>query len=206
MKKSEVTKRRIIKATQELVNEKGIEGASVREIAKKASVNVASINYYFSKKENLMGEILLLNSEELGQNLKDRMEGETENLSIESLVLLIFDGLLEKHGLHLNLKKMLLDRGIMNSDSVKNQLDSSVFSPGHSLLSDFLNEKIDGSEENLNDYTQRVSLHLWGLIDQSLFLLMGIDQNGSGHLGHAPSFVRDSLRKTTQDFGEKFSL
>ncbi len=206
MKKSEVTKRRIIKATQELVNEKGLEGASVREIAKKASVNVASINYYFSKKENLMGEILLLNSEELGKNLKDRMESEAENLSIERLVLLIFDGLLEKHGLHLNLKKMLLDRGIMNSDIVKSQLDSSVFSPGHSLLSDFLNEKIDGSEENLNDYIQRVSLHLWGLIDQSLFLLMGIDQNSSGNLGHAPSFVRDSLRKTTQDFGEKFSL
>ncbi|HIG57164.1 MAG TPA: TetR/AcrR family transcriptional regulator [Candidatus Handelsmanbacteria bacterium] len=74
MKKSEVTKRRIIKATQELVNEKGLEGASVREIAKKASVNVASINYYFSKKENLMGEILLLNSEELGQTLKSRIQ------------------------------------------------------------------------------------------------------------------------------------
>jgi hypothetical protein len=134
------------------------------------------------------------------------MESEIENLSIERLVLLIFDGLLEKHGLHLNLKKMLLDRGIMNSEIVKNQLDSTVFSPGHSLLSDFLNKNETNSEESPNGYTPRVALHLWGLIDQALFLLMGIDKNGSGHLGHAPSFVRDSLSKTTQDFGEKLSL
>ena len=64
MKKSEKTKLRILEATQELIREKGVESASVREIAKRAEVN-GSINYYFSKKENLMGEILLLLSDEL---------------------------------------------------------------------------------------------------------------------------------------------
>ena len=107
MKKSEKTRLRIIEATQELIKERGVESASVREIAKRASVNVASINYYFSKKENLMGEILILLSEELFNSLKENIESHGDQLNIESLGLKIYDVLKENEGLHSNFKKML---------------------------------------------------------------------------------------------------
>ena len=200
MKRSERTKLKIIKATQEIVNEKGVEFASVREIAKKAEVNVASINYYFSKKENLLGEILLLNSEELKKCLKIKVSENLEELSIDELVLLIFDVLRDEYVLHLNSRKMLLDKGIMSSESIRGQADSSIFSPGHTLIHDFLTERLEG---DLTTYAQRVALHLWGLIDQALFLVMGTEKDA---LGHGPSFIRESLKKTTQDFENGLNL
>src|SRR6476661_1013028 len=46
-------KTHIINAAVELFAEKGFEGASIRDIATKANVNVAMINYYFGSKEKL---------------------------------------------------------------------------------------------------------------------------------------------------------
>ncbi len=50
---SSTSKENIIKAAQKLFGEKGFEGASLRDIAKKAKANVAMIAYYFGCKENL---------------------------------------------------------------------------------------------------------------------------------------------------------
>jgi AcrR family transcriptional regulator len=46
-------KTHIINAAVELFAEKGFEGTSIRNIATKANVNVAMINYYFGSKEKL---------------------------------------------------------------------------------------------------------------------------------------------------------
>ena len=112
MKKSEKTKLRILEATQELIREKGVESASVREIAKRAEVNVASINYYFSKKENLMGEILLLLSDELFENIKERINQDGESSNIEDLASKIYDVLKENEGLTPTIKRCFLTSGL----------------------------------------------------------------------------------------------
>lgn len=52
------TKRDIVVAAGELFAEHGLEGASVRTIAKKAGVHIAAINYHFGSKENLYLETL----------------------------------------------------------------------------------------------------------------------------------------------------
>ena len=54
MEKKETAKSRIIEASRALFSEVGFESTSVREIAKKASVNLASINYYFKSKKKLV--------------------------------------------------------------------------------------------------------------------------------------------------------
>src|SRR5215210_2653869 len=46
-------KQQIINAAVELFAEKGFEGTSIRDIAAKADVNIAMINYYFGSKEKL---------------------------------------------------------------------------------------------------------------------------------------------------------
>ena len=43
----------ILEAAEELFAQKGFEGTSVRDLAKKAKVNVAMISYYFGSKEKL---------------------------------------------------------------------------------------------------------------------------------------------------------
>ncbi|AYE34673.1 TetR/AcrR family transcriptional regulator [Clostridium septicum] len=49
------TKELILKNTIELISKKG--DATIREIAEKAKVNVASINYHFGNKNNLLKEV-----------------------------------------------------------------------------------------------------------------------------------------------------
>jgi AcrR family transcriptional regulator len=44
---------RLLTAAGELFAEKGLDGATVREICTRAAVNIAAVNYYFRDKENL---------------------------------------------------------------------------------------------------------------------------------------------------------
>jgi AcrR family transcriptional regulator len=46
-------RRRLLEAAGEVFAEKGFEGATVRDICKRAKVNIAAINYYFRDKERL---------------------------------------------------------------------------------------------------------------------------------------------------------
>ncbi len=52
------TKLDLILAAGEIFASKGLKGASIRAIAKKAKVNIAAINYHFGSKENLYKEVL----------------------------------------------------------------------------------------------------------------------------------------------------
>tara|TARA_B100000029_G_scaffold392078_1_gene389059 strand:- start:889 stop:1533 length:645 start_codon:yes stop_codon:yes gene_type:complete len=56
--KEENTRKKLIKAASELFVELGYDAISVRQIASKAGVNLASINYYFGGKQKLLGEVL----------------------------------------------------------------------------------------------------------------------------------------------------
>lgn len=53
----EDTKNRLLDTAEGLFAESGFDGVSARDITKLANSNVASINYYFSSKENLYNEV-----------------------------------------------------------------------------------------------------------------------------------------------------
>jgi len=53
-----MTSEKILSAANELFMERGFDAVSVREIASKAGVNVALINYHFQSKENLFLSVL----------------------------------------------------------------------------------------------------------------------------------------------------
>jgi len=57
MKRSD-TRQRLLMAAGKLFAEKGMSGASIREIARKARVNVAAVNYHYGSKENLYRAVL----------------------------------------------------------------------------------------------------------------------------------------------------
>jgi AcrR family transcriptional regulator len=56
------TRERIIRASESLFAQHGIEGVSYRQIASKAKVNLASINYHFGNKQTLLAEIFSIHS------------------------------------------------------------------------------------------------------------------------------------------------
>lgn len=52
------TKDKIIIATLNIINEEGFKNVTIRKIAVKADINVASVNYHFGSKENMVAEAL----------------------------------------------------------------------------------------------------------------------------------------------------
>ena len=48
------TKQKIVEAAAYLFGQKGYDGTSTREIGRRAGVNIASLNYHFKSKQNLM--------------------------------------------------------------------------------------------------------------------------------------------------------
>ena len=57
---SDKTKEKILQTTLQIISTEGIKGITIRKIAKISGVNVASINYHFKSKENLITESLKL--------------------------------------------------------------------------------------------------------------------------------------------------
>lgn len=57
MAKNKNTEQKIFDAATELFVEKGVDRTSVRDIASKAGINLALMNYYFRSKENLFDAI-----------------------------------------------------------------------------------------------------------------------------------------------------
>jgi AcrR family transcriptional regulator len=52
----------ILKVAMELFAEKGFEGSSIRDLAARAGVNVAMVNYYFGSKEKLFESMVTKNA------------------------------------------------------------------------------------------------------------------------------------------------
>jgi AcrR family transcriptional regulator len=57
MKSTKDTRARILDVAEELFGEEGFDRVSIRDITKKAEVNLAAINYHFGSKEDLIAAI-----------------------------------------------------------------------------------------------------------------------------------------------------
>lgn len=58
---SEQTRARLVEAAREVFSECGFQGATVREICRRADANVAAVNYHFGSKDGLLAEALNFN-------------------------------------------------------------------------------------------------------------------------------------------------
>jgi AcrR family transcriptional regulator len=84
----------IMEAAEELFAEKSFAGTSVRDVAKKAGVNLAMISYYFGSKEKLMESIFKYR----GQDITLKLENMLQNKEMSSLqkVYGLIDSYMEK--------------------------------------------------------------------------------------------------------------
>lgn len=108
LKSSELTgdtKQRIMEAAINLFALKGFDGASIREIAKLANVNVASLNYHFKSKENLRQEMM----DHMLNEFRDKIISIPKVKSSAEHALKIFETLTEDSARCLNQFKLFLE-------------------------------------------------------------------------------------------------
>lgn len=55
---SELTRERLLEAARVVFSQHGFQGATVREICRRAEANVAAVNYHFGSKDGLLAEAL----------------------------------------------------------------------------------------------------------------------------------------------------
>lgn len=79
------TKQKILEAANELFAENSFGSTSMREIATKAGVNLAAINYHFINKENLYYKVFDYNYDLIFQSIKkfDQEEIDTAELAVK---------------------------------------------------------------------------------------------------------------------------
>jgi AcrR family transcriptional regulator len=69
---------RILQAAEKYFAEKGFDGASIRDIASEANVNIAMISYYFGSKEKLLEQLIIFRASDLKMQLENLLK---ENVS-----------------------------------------------------------------------------------------------------------------------------
>lgn len=101
------TKLKIINAARDLFSAKGFEGASVREIASSAGVNIAALNYHFSSKQNLFFYIMDLGYRETSKAIEDYIASHPDQ-SVEEFAVWTFQYFLEKSAMLRSFFKMMM--------------------------------------------------------------------------------------------------
>ncbi|UFT98041.1 forespore capture DNA-binding protein RefZ [Radiobacillus kanasensis] len=83
--KNNVTRQKVMDAACQLFYAKGYHGTSVRDIAKKADVNVSLINYYFNSKQGLLESAVVTYYESYLKELEAITQQTEQSPSLERL-------------------------------------------------------------------------------------------------------------------------
>lgn len=146
------TKQKIMQVATVLFADHGYDGTSIRDIAKLAEVNVASVNYYFSSKEKLFQEILKSGYKDCSEEVKKLFEKNQGNLE-ESLVD-SFRYFLERHHNLISHFKMMMTAQHSHYDISEGTEDASFGPPGGMTIAEALRKECP--------YSNDEDIH-WGL-------------------------------------------
>ena len=124
------TKACILEVATELFARRGFEGASIRDIAKAAGVNLAAINYHFQNKQNLYFSVMDANCLKME---KEIAELALDRPSVTELTLRIFDYFIERSFEMRNSFKIILTEATGDMPS-KELVDNHIGPPGGEAL------------------------------------------------------------------------
>ena len=91
------TKKKLIAAAEKCFYEKGFSATSLREITKRARANVASVNYHFGDKKQLIQAVFERYLSAFDNNIRARLDliQSSESVSAETLIRILLDSILE---------------------------------------------------------------------------------------------------------------
>lgn len=128
------TKKKIVEASTYLFGVKGYDGTSTREIAQRAGVNIASLNYHFKSKQGLLKEVTSCIVSEFKEKITKIAE-DTNQTAVQ-FAMNIFTTVTEDNIKFLNHFKLFLDSG-----HCAQEVDTSPL--GYEHLSFFLRRELN---------------------------------------------------------------
>jgi AcrR family transcriptional regulator len=130
------TKARILASAQDVFAAKGFEGASTREIAARAEVNISSLHYHWESKETLYLAIFERIFQQLVDLLRDQVatpqSDEDARAVIERAMGLVFDFFVD----HPTIPKLLMRR-MMETEPVEQSAMRDSVGPALKVFSDW---------------------------------------------------------------------
>ena len=157
----ESTINRILQIAVAVFAELGFRDATVREICKRANVNVASVNYYFRSKEALYLQALTFAFEEVNQRYPQNLAADTHKPAEERLGLFI-DNFLHKllDDSHLGAHGKLITREIADPTNALDTIIATAIIPQIELLSDIVGRILGKDAQKIT--VQRAVLSIMG--------------------------------------------
>ncbi len=143
------TKNKILMAARELFAVKGFEGASVRDIAGVAGVNIAAVNYHFTSKEKLFLQVIDMVFSETTDHIRARRMANPEE-KVSDLAVWIFDYFLERSDVLRSVFKMMLSEKGWGPEQVCED-DEKFGPPGGLALAEAIQHELghEIAEENM---------------------------------------------------------
>jgi AcrR family transcriptional regulator len=134
---SEQTRARLLEAAREVFSEHSFQGATVREICRRADANVAAVNYHFGNKEGLLAEAL--NFSQLAALQKANVQADEcpkmrLRLFLRDFMLMLLD---EKNA---SAQCRIMARELADPTPALDQIVSEAIAPLHEFLNKLLRE------------------------------------------------------------------
>jgi AcrR family transcriptional regulator len=134
---SEQTRARLLDAAREVFSQNSFQGATVREICRRADANVAAVNYHFGSKEGLLAEAL--NFSQLAALQKANVQADEcpkirLRLFLRDFMLLLLD---EKNA---SSQCRIMARELADPTPALDQIVSEAIAPLHEFLGKILRE------------------------------------------------------------------
>ncbi len=155
----------IISTALQLFAEKGFEGTSIRDIAEKAAVNVAMVNYYFGTKEKLFEKIVEYKSLHTHVLLDEILHN--KNLTAIQKIETIADAYIERLFTHRMFHRLVQQELILNQ---RENLQCSIvnnFIPNALIIKDIIEDGIKKGDFKKVDAELTIAT-LTGTINQVL--------------------------------------
>lgn len=179
------TKQKILDVARVLFAEQGFEGTSVREIAKRAEVNIASLNYHFSNKENLFNEILKMSYLECSQEIRQFYE--RENPKLEDVLVHVFRFFTYKSHDLITFFKMMMSTQHSDKMTCHGQGEDEKFGPpGGSVIIEAIQKEVGAtlSEEDQHFAVKSLFSHVvhMSLMSKCWFKKNNIPYTSEAHI------------------------
>jgi AcrR family transcriptional regulator len=156
----------IMEAAEKLFADRGFDGASVRDIAESAGVNLAMISYYFGSKEKLMEAMFTYRSEHFKMQLQSMIENKKLEpiQKIEYLIDEFISRVMKQQCFH----RIMVREQMVNNTSVISRLIQQMKSRNQELVRALIQEGQKKGQFRKNIDTSFLMMTLVGTVSQMM--------------------------------------